>query len=313
MVTKMYSMHIGVLFQYDYWTTNMSKDLEMCQMVFAYRGKLKLALSQELDEIILKNDVLLSVVDKKGREHPIEVTDYNSFLNEGPESIECQNVCGDFEVISDMDYYRDGLLPLTIMPCDSDHMSADLPDDAIFLENEPEQDIMDVVAEPRHADQDSESELSVVPDSSKEPESEARHADKTEGEPSVVPDSSKESQREEAHAEQDSECDHIENKAKQGHPLMCDDNNNDSDATIIYEVPKLPKCNRKRKSKAKRQVLQVKTDTVKKKSPKHHFVCRICHHKFAKNNSWYKHEKQHSKTFQCGKCAKKFTYESELK
>ena len=45
MVTKMYCMHIGVLFQYDYWTTNSSKDLERCQMVFACTGKLKFALT----------------------------------------------------------------------------------------------------------------------------------------------------------------------------------------------------------------------------------------------------------------------------
>ena len=67
MVTKMYCIHIGVLFWYEYWTTNSSKDLERCQMVFAYRGKLKFAFTQELDEIRLKKEVLLSVVDKKGK------------------------------------------------------------------------------------------------------------------------------------------------------------------------------------------------------------------------------------------------------
>ena len=276
----------------------------------------------------MKKDVLLSVVDKKGREHSTELTDYNSILNEGHESIECQQIGGNCEVLSHTDYYRDALLPLTMMPSDSDHMSADLPDNAIFLENKPEQEIMDVVAEPAHADQDSEhkpgvlpestkepeqeimdvvaesacadqdseGEHGVVPDSTKEPEPEPAHADQdSEGEHGVVPDSTKEPEPEPAHADQDSECDNIENEAKQGHSSMSDDNKSDSDATIIYEVPTLPKHKRKRKSKVKRQVLQVKTDSVKKKlqkpSPKHCFLCRICHHKFDKDNSWYKHEK----------------------
>ena len=77
---------------------------------------------------------MLSVVDKKGREHSIELTDYNSFLNEGHEFIECQQIGGDCEVLSHTDYYRDGLSPLTMIPSDSDHMSADVPDDATFLE-----------------------------------------------------------------------------------------------------------------------------------------------------------------------------------
>ena len=205
---------------------------------------------------------------------------------------------------------------------DCEHKPGILPEST----KEPEQEIMDVVAEPAcadqdsegehgvlpdstkepepepaHADQDSEDEHGVLPDSTKEPEPEPAHADQdSEGEHGVLPDSTKELELEPACADQDSESDNIENEAKQGHSSMCDDNS-DSDATIIYEVPTLPKHKRKRKSKAKRQVLQVKTDTVKKKlqkpTPKHHFVCRICHHKFDKDNSWYKHESDIPKHF----------------
>ena len=122
-------------------------------------------------------------------------------------------------------------------------------------------------------------------DSSKEPE--PGHANHHSESDHVLNDSTKEPEN--APAEPTS---HLhDNEAKQGKPSMCDDNNNDSKATIIYEVPKLSKCKIKRKSKVNRQLLQVKIVPLKKKLPKHHFVCSIYHHKFAKDNSWYKHEK----------------------
>ena len=202
MVTKMYSMHIGVLFCYDYWTTNKNKDLEMCQIVFAYQGKLKFALTQELEEIMLKNYVSLSVIDCKGKEHPLEIINYDSFLNKGPEAMECLNPGGDFDVISNMDYYRDRLSPLTIKASDCDYMSGDLADDAVISDKEPEHEIMDVVCdikkEPEHghADHDSEIGLSahILNDSSKEPEPDANHDSEPELSAHVLNDSSKETE-----------------------------------------------------------------------------------------------------------------------
>ena len=99
------------------------------------------------------------------------------------------------------------------MPSDSDHMSADLPDDAIFSENKTEQEIMDVVVEPAHADQECECKPGVLPESIKEPEQEIMdvvvepaHVDQEcEYKPGVLPDSTKEPEPQPAHADQDSE------------------------------------------------------------------------------------------------------------
>ena len=40
MLAKMYNIHITVLYTFDYWTTNNSKDLDECDITLAYRGKI---------------------------------------------------------------------------------------------------------------------------------------------------------------------------------------------------------------------------------------------------------------------------------
>ena len=88
MLTKMYQIHIAVLYKFDYWTTNRSKHLDECDIMLPYRGKFQFSYTKQLEEVSLGTDVEFFFVDNKGYEHRIDMQEEH-FLSEGPETITC--------------------------------------------------------------------------------------------------------------------------------------------------------------------------------------------------------------------------------
>ena len=76
-IAKMYNIHIGVLYHYDIWTTNKEHDIDLCHLVLAYKGCKWYVFTQVLDEIRLRDDIQVSVIDKCGVEHNIDMYDVN--------------------------------------------------------------------------------------------------------------------------------------------------------------------------------------------------------------------------------------------
>ena len=116
-LAKMYKIHIGILYRSDYWTTNKSKDIDTCDIVFAYRGKLNFSYTMQLEEVSLQKDVILSYLDRKDHEHVIDMEE-ESFINKGPETIACTK--WDVDKVQQFDYYRDGFSPQTFIFSESD-------------------------------------------------------------------------------------------------------------------------------------------------------------------------------------------------
>ena len=54
MLAKMYDIHVTVLYRFDYWTTNNSKDLDECDITLAYRGKLQFSYTKKLEQVSLQ-------------------------------------------------------------------------------------------------------------------------------------------------------------------------------------------------------------------------------------------------------------------
>ena len=76
-IAKMYNIHIGVLYSFDFWTTNKEHDIDLCHLVLAYEDHKRYVFTQVLHKITLRDDIQLSVIDKCGVEHNIDMYNVN--------------------------------------------------------------------------------------------------------------------------------------------------------------------------------------------------------------------------------------------
>ena len=89
-IAKMYNIHIGVLYHFDFWTTNKEHDIDLCHLVLAYEGHKRYVFKQVLHEITLRDDIPVSVIDKCGVEHNIDMYDVNIPVTEDVSSSDNQ-------------------------------------------------------------------------------------------------------------------------------------------------------------------------------------------------------------------------------
>ena len=76
-LAKMYNIHIGALYYFDFWTINNEHDIDLCHLVLAYEGHKRYVFTKVLHEIRLRDDIQVSVIDKCGVEHNIDMHDVN--------------------------------------------------------------------------------------------------------------------------------------------------------------------------------------------------------------------------------------------
>ena len=89
-IAKMYNIHIGVLYCFDFWTTNKEHDIDLCHLVLAYEGCKRYVFTQVLHEITLRDDIPVSVIDKCGVEHNIDMYNVNIPVTEDVSSSDNQ-------------------------------------------------------------------------------------------------------------------------------------------------------------------------------------------------------------------------------
>ena len=60
-----------------FWTTNNEHYIDLCHLVLAYEGHKRYVFIEVLHEIILRDDIQVSVIDKCGVEHNIDMYNVN--------------------------------------------------------------------------------------------------------------------------------------------------------------------------------------------------------------------------------------------
>ena len=66
LIMRMYNIHIGVVIKGSLWTTQLIGDINICDVVLAFMGKLQFSYTVPAPDISLKLDVDLSLCDDKG-------------------------------------------------------------------------------------------------------------------------------------------------------------------------------------------------------------------------------------------------------
>ena len=78
-IVRMYNTHVGVVIKGRLWTTQLIGDINMCDVVLAFLGKLQFSYTVPAPDISLKLDVDLSLYDDEGNEYDIPLVHKRPF------------------------------------------------------------------------------------------------------------------------------------------------------------------------------------------------------------------------------------------
>ena len=79
LIARMYDIHVGAVIKERLWATQMIADINMCDVVLAFMGKLQFSYTVPAPDISLKLDVDLSLYDDEGNDYDIPLVHMRPF------------------------------------------------------------------------------------------------------------------------------------------------------------------------------------------------------------------------------------------